>query len=222
MDIRLDPHEVDGRQWWIPCTVVEGKHPVRRRRKGSLIVDRTMKYVRDTGTVIQAGCHLGLWPLKLSRFFDQVLTFEVDAENLASSRKNLEDIGNVAIQYGALGDHDGTVAIQRHARSTGSHHVKVRSTSGGCPMLRIDDLDESPGALFLDIEGMELAALRGASHVLKECRPVVVVEMNNCMYRYGVTPDKIRKFIRGFGYQVVHNYKTDVVFSYKRSLAKRR
>lgn len=55
--------------------------------------------------------------------------------------------------------------------------------------------------LKMDIEGMELFALRGAENTIRACRPTIVMEMNEpCLTRYNVTSGDIKEFLRRIGY----------------------
>jgi FkbM family methyltransferase len=55
---------------------------------------------------------------------------------------------------------------------------KFSVTSGTSTSLALDDLDLEPGFIKLDIQGGELAALRGMSRMLARARPVLLIELN--------------------------------------------
>ena len=74
-----------------------------------------------------------------------------------------------------------------------------------CPVKTIDDIVYSHKGtvqvLKLDIEGGELLALRGASRVLSEQRPIVFCEMLRKLARpFGYHPNDIIALMNGYGY----------------------
>lgn len=201
--------------WWIPETVVEGRHPVEWRRKGLPVIDMVMRMPGRRGTVIQAGGHLGLWPLTLVKHFARVVTFEPDEENYACMRKNIAERDTsrkIEIHYGALGDINRTASIKR-GPTTGSHYVKVNNTSGSCPMFTIDSLGLSVDALFLDVEGYEVFALRGAMEMIRRDKPIIVCEENKCGERYGFAHGDIEKQLAPVGYRIAARRKKDIILS---------
>lgn len=53
----------------------------------------------------------------------------------------------------------------------------------------------------MDIEGMELFALRGAEGTIRRCKPIIVMEINEpCLKRYNVTSIDIKEFLGRIGY----------------------
>jgi hypothetical protein len=66
--------------------------------------------------------------------------------------------------------------------------------------------------IYLDIEGGELDALRGAQETLRRCRPVLGVEINKNLRFVGVTEDQIMGFIHDRGYRFVRDLGSDRAF----------
>jgi FkbM family methyltransferase len=198
--------------WWIPSTITERRHPVASRRKGSAVIPQALAWGGKRRVVLQAGGHLGLWPILLAAQFRQVLTFEPDPENWACLCKNTARCDNIHVTFGALGERTGTVSMQRRRGSTGGHYVK-QTDSGSVPLFTIDSLSlPCLDALFLDVEGYELAVVRGAEATLERCRPLLVCEENSTGARYGRARGDLAQWLAGWGYQQVQAYKRDLVF----------
>jgi hypothetical protein len=66
--------------------------------------------------------------------------------------------------------------------------------------------------IYLDIEGEELKALRGAVETLQHCRPVVAVEINKNLKYVDVTEADIYAFFADQGYRHLMSVGSDHVF----------
>lgn len=199
--------------WWIPSTVTERRHPVASRKKGSAIIDHALTYDNRRRVVVQAGGHLGLWPSRLSQYYGQVLTFEPDPENWECLRRNVAGLHNVHVTHGTLGERTGTASLGRKHQSTGGHYVKP-APSGSVPMFTLDSLGlPCLDALFLDVEGYEMAVLQGAAATIARTEPLLVCEENTAGQRYGHTPGDLARYLSQWGYTEVHRFKRDIVFA---------
>lgn len=179
------------------------------------VVDRMLPYTTRRGSVIQAGAHVGVWPAALSPHFGRVLAFE-PLPHLWRACVDAVRAGNVLTIPAALSDRTGPVTITVGAveRFGGSSMV----ADGGTvfPAIAMDDLPaayvDGLGAILLDIEGHELAALTGARILLDVWRPVVVVEENAKSLR--VRPaGAVAEFLAPFGYRAVDAYEQDLIFA---------
>lgn len=89
----------------------------------------------------------------------------------------------------------------------------ARDAKGGLPTLCIDDLSlRECDLIYLDIEGYEFRALRGALATIERCHPVIVVEDKGLSERYGSARGDIEKWLGAeFGYRVAARPHKDVV-----------
>jgi FkbM family methyltransferase len=62
---------------------------------------------------------------------------------------------------------------------------------------RVDDLGLSPQVIKMDLQGLELAALTGATETLKRCKPTLMIEI-------GEGHLDIAQFLMSFGYRQFH------------------
>lgn len=179
-------------------------------------LDEALALVKGRDIVVQAGGNLGLFPKRLAEEFRRVITFEPDPQLFEILRHNAPEKNIEAIQA-ALGDSHDPVAVSSHRRDNtgkpdheGLTHV---CGPGDIPQTRLDDMNlERCDLIYLDIEGYEWNALRGALETIQRCRPVLVIEINkNCVFA-GYTKQDFRAWITALGYRFVKRVNSDDVF----------
>ncbi len=164
-------------------------------------------------TAIQAGGHIGTWPVMLAGLFDTVFTFEPEAANFTCLVRNLDDrqLTNVFSARGVLGHRRRPVGLLVSPKSTGQHRV---GEGARVPSYRIDDLGlDDVDAIFLDVEGSEINALRGAERTIEKCRPVIMAEENRRARNQGFEIGDLGRLLNGWGYSKVAEVNEDLIFS---------
>ena len=179
----------------------------------SKVIDIALPHINGRKLVLQAGGHLGVWPKKLAEHFERVLTVEPEPRNVECLRANTEGLA-VEIFVGVLGSNSGIAKVNNRETSTGSHHIATRMDVPWIevPMFTIDQLCEGRkvDAIFLDVEGYELNALRGATRILAD-RPTMVIEQNACAKKFDGADGLAEKFLYGLGYRRVATFDEDVI-----------
>jgi FkbM family methyltransferase len=155
---------------------------------------RTLRrIVRPGDHVVDCGANVGYFTLQAARLVGpagRVDAFEPDPLNRARLEANLAAnaaSGRVAVHAVAVSDEDGWATLY-HPTETARNHGEASLFAPGdqpadtfsVPTARLDALlDRSPDVIKMDIEGAELAALRGATGLLKGQRaPQWVIEHN--------------------------------------------
>jgi FkbM family methyltransferase len=164
-------------------------------------------------TAIQAGGHIGTWPVILSPIFRQVVTFEPEAENFACLAANLAERtpGNVFPVRGVLAEQKGPLQLRVSPKSTGQHRI---GEGIFVPAFRIDDLGlDDVDAIFLDVEGFEIPALQGARKTIARSRPVIMAEENRRTVDQGFRIGDLERLLRGWGYRKVAAINEDLIFA---------
>lgn len=115
--------------------------------------------------------------------FKHLYAFEPDGSNFRQLRERIARYRNrpfhkdISLFQKATGEKDCTVAFE-HGGGEGSHVIES-AAEGGMQMVRLDsELPDGATFLKLDVEGHELAALRGAEQTICECKPRIAV----CVY----------------------------------------
>lgn len=146
-----------------------------------------LRFTTRRSVAVQAGGHCGIWPLWLSRYFPLVHTFEPDPANYACLLRNLgaTERGREIVTHNAcLGAEATSIRMSVNARNTGGH--KGTQEPGDTPVVTIDSLKLAACDLIvLDIEGMELPALKGAQDTLQRFRPTLMLEDRGHGDRHG-------------------------------------
>lgn len=177
-------------------------------------VDKVLKHVTNFSQCVQAGGNCGLWPLALAKRFNEVYTAEPHPLNFIALQENTKDVRNIFAMNCALGQEPGSVHMdsERHERNNcGAFFVR---NGGDIPVKRIDDLElQSCGLIYLDVEGFEEPVLRGAEHIIRTDRPVIVVEAKGIAKRYGLTDQGCADFIKSLGYSPVQKTNRDVIYA---------
>lgn len=163
-----------------------------------------LKTVQGRGCVVQAGASIGTYPLALADHFQQVITFEPDPDSwdcLQANLKARDCLGRIRSINAALGCSEGWgEMVDAVPGNWGARRV------GDGKRLRVTTIDSlqlpALDALWLDIEGMELSALKGAAETIRRCSPVIVTEENGNGEKYGVDQFGIADFLETFGYNV--------------------
>lgn len=195
-----DVVQVDG--WWWPAADRRAR-PVITRDVSGAVFD-LLKHVQGRDCILQAGGNVGVYPLALADHFRSVVTAEPDPLNLECLRRNLrtrDALNRVDVHPGALGRESGLCAVvEVEPDNCGAH--RIEPSAGAIPVLAIDDLDLwACDAIWLDIEGHELAALQGAVETLREFGPVVVFEDKGLSRAYGVERGEAGRWLESLGYE---------------------
>lgn len=180
-------------------------------------VDQVLREaVSGRTAVIQAGGNLGVFPKHLSQSFDAVYTFEPDPRCFRAMTANAPE-PNIYRMQAALGCERGKLVSTKRSRRDGKTNVHDGVThiagEGLAPTFLIDDMGlRILDLLYLDLEGYEYFALKGAAATLQRCRPTVVVEINQHLKEYLLEPEDIHAFMRLHEYEFHGKVRSDFVF----------
>lgn len=180
-------------------------------------LDVILKLVAGRDTVVQAGGNCGVWPRALAPYFKRVITFEPDPANFTCLLHNTRGLPNVTQFNYALSDEVGRGVMDTPDHETNNCGALqfVPTDGGGIPTMRLDSLRVTPcDLLYLDIEGFELFALKGAYETIDRCRPVIALEDKGLSDRYGYAKGDVVAYLQdAHNYRVVQRIHRDVVLA---------
>ena len=166
-----------------------------------------LSHVRGNDLCIQAGANVGVYPSMLAKHFKNVMTFEPDSLIFQMLDRNITD-QNVIYRHAALGETWGTCGVTR-AENCGAGYINFE---GQIPVIAVDDLNlECCDFIWLDIEGYELHALKGAEDTIRRFKPTIAVEDKGLQTRYGVEMGDIQRWLEQYGYKQVGRIKRDSI-----------
>jgi FkbM family methyltransferase len=175
-----------------------------------------LKHTPGRSVIVQAGGNVGVYPLALADHFNCVITFEPDPDNWACLEKNLaarDSLRRVVAHRAALGETDGLcVPVEVDHGNTGAHRVDFGT--GDVPVMTIDGLSlERCDGIWLDIEGSEWFALKGAEQTIARFAPTIRVEDKGLDRRFfGIEPGSLQAWLSERGYSEVDRIGRDKVF----------
>ncbi len=191
--------------WWFP----DGDETFWRfhPREAARDLPFFLKNVPGRGTVVQAGANVGTYPLYLADHFQRVITFEPDPQSWDCLQANLKPrdcLGRVQAHNMALGEMGGLgqMVSGENPGNWGARRWEP-DDDGAIFQASIDDYwPDDVAAIWLDIEGLELDALRGARRTIEKWSPWIIAEENGNGSKYGVDEHGIADFLETFGYSV--------------------
>lgn len=169
-------------------------------------VDAVVRYCRRTAVAVQAGGHVGFWPLRLMRHFTTVHVFEPDSQNFDCLVANTRHLPGIVRHRNVLGAVDGaTVPFVEHGDTSCS---RVENSSELRSVQTIDSLHLPVcDLIYLDLEGYEMEALRGAAWTIEKHHPTIVVEA------WDDRRKEYRATLEAMGYTLRGTHHRDMVFT---------
>jgi FkbM family methyltransferase len=134
------------------------------------------------GTCVQAGGHIGVWPIKLASYFKEVFTFEPDPPVFQALKRNVEKYPNIVALPLALGAAECVKEFSYYTGRTAVSTMKEVLQDGDLTcdvqVTTVDSLNvKYLAALLLDVEGYEPQVLEGARKTILRDHPVIMCEL---------------------------------------------
>ena len=178
-----------------------------------LIIDahkKAFKYTNQQRRALDVGCKFGFYAELLVKDFMYVDCFDMRNK----MRNNILAQENLRFQSIAIGDKNSTVTYQGDVIDYVADKTKPVSYTKQITLdsLNYNDVDY----IKIDTEGHELKVLQGCEETLKRTHPVIVLEQNDTVVRYGkgVMYDAI-DWLRQRDYKLVeHNGLDDWIMAF--------
>jgi FkbM family methyltransferase len=173
-------------------------------------------HVSGADTVWDIGANSGIFTMAAAGRGARVLAVEPDpflANALMRTRSANPQL-HIEVLAGAISDKRGTATLEissgGRAANALSTYALGRTAFGHSlaqvlvPTLRLDDLlsVSTPSLLKIDVEGAELAVFQGASRLLRQVRPRIIVEVGRELW------PQVSALLREARYRLVHPLET--------------
>jgi FkbM family methyltransferase len=180
-------------------------------------------FVRRNSVAIDVGANIGNHSIFFSNFLtDNVISVDPNPSVIEVLRRNLEkNANNFTIETVALGEASGSGRIVQPQHSTKNiGEAKVLSDEDGA--IKIVTLDQmtdqqlgrgekkgNVSLIKIDVEGMELAVLKGSSNILETHKPQLFVEaQTESEFR------KLENYLSEFGYKSLGHWASTPVYHF--------
>lgn len=178
-----------------------------------------IKQLTKSGDIVfECGTHHGLTAMLLSKWIGtegKVVTFEINQQNAAIARQNIElnNINNVILEEQGLGSHKSCQKIFNKSNSsvTPDNMISLgwlKNFIYGTNEVEITTLDDYvatqstlPTFLKIDVEGYESEVLKGATEVLKTLPKLEIEIHTEILSRYNTSVKEIFELINIESYQ---------------------
>lgn len=203
--------------WWVPdreeVGIIDILNEWEEKHKNVL------SYVKKKRKAIQAGGYVGVFSKGLSKYFEEVITFEPVKENWDCLVENIQE-PNIRKFNSAIGDQNTALKIRKIIHNNCGAIQLESSSSGDIKLVRLDDLYfENIDLLWLDLEGYEVKALLGAKNLIKKYKPVIVLENNGLIHEFPSGKqgsENLRHWMKEkFSYSFKERLMRDEVFVYE-------
>lgn len=187
------------------------------------LVDTVKHLVDRQRDVIDVGANIGFYTVMFANLIDEerkVLAIEPVSRALQRLHNNISinRVGEKVVVFeGGVSDLPGSLQIKSiidqeeystfgtmvHPATTAqkiiAEHVQISTID-----ILVQKHSLSPGFIKIDVEGMEPQVVQGMQKVLKDHRPVIVMEWDEFMLTSnGFMPLEIIDWLTGYGYKVV-------------------
>ncbi len=165
--------------------------------------------VKPTDTCLDIGAHIGYFTLLMAKLCKKVYAFEADPRNAAVAAGNAKGLDNVTVSSLIVSDKEGWASLYLCDSNSGMHRTYpskwCTDISISIPSIRIDTHPEIDRIDFIkmDIEGSEMAALKGMERLLTRYHPTMIIEFHPpSIEEYGASPVEEYHFLKTLGYSI--------------------
>lgn len=168
------------------------------------VIHVMLRALKAGDCAIDAGANIGFFTVLMSKIVGPhgtISAVEPDKRNLVKLRKTLDinSCRNVGIYPHALGDTEGSAGLYYDSDNGQSNLYGADDAQQTVAIITLDDVIGfgRPRLLKMDIEGSEVAALKGCTYGF----PCIITEVNQAaLARAGHTPVELFTILRERGY----------------------
>lgn len=173
-----------------------------------LAYHQLVEHTPHTDLALDCGAHAGIMTRRMSRDFDQVISFEPVHANLL--RSNTQDLNNVQIIDKGVYYGEGIFPMQINRENSGDCVLGAGSDS--ITVIPIDSLNLSRvSAIKMDIQGSEYGALLGAAGTIQLSHPTLMIEIEN----WNPHARALQELLVNWDYVCVYQKNADRIYQWR-------
>ena len=159
--------------------------------------------------IVDVGAWCGTWAMAMQKYAKNIHCYEPNKLHFDCLSKNLAPYGNVKLYNQAIGNEDGFVKL---SHETATQNTRVLFEEGDTKINKLDSLDTNGiDMIKIDVEGLEMEVLKGASEKLQNVE-YLMIELNNNSKRYGSSNGLIEKHLKSLGFKELIKIWPDIVY----------
>jgi FkbM family methyltransferase len=163
------------------------------------VTEMLMEALHRAKCFVDVGTNLGWYTCLAAKHmpYGSVYGFEMDDLNFALLKKNIaiNKCSNVEVHHLAVSDSTSVVSYKREAnRPSPMFHLQTRAKDENSigfvsvNSIALDDFFKSkrvmPDVIKIDVEGAEVSVLMGMKRILRDCKPILFLEIHPSKLRY--------------------------------------
>ena len=187
-------------------------------RELGLVKSYLERFPERNNTFIDVGAHIGTTALPYSRLFKHVIAYEANSNTYKFLIENIKSnsVNNVTAYNKGVHNKTSNCTVVYHGVNSGCYYIKESEKSDlSVDVVRLDDAEYTSSVDFIkiDTEGSELRVLEGGLETIKQYKPFIQVETNECSSRYfGYGKERIFEFMKSLDYSVFDDDGTNPLF----------
>lgn len=159
--------------------------------------------------VLDVGAWCGTWSMAMTKYANEIHCFEPNKIHFECLRLNLQNYSNVKLHNQAVGNQDGMVTL---TKESATQNTRVLLEQGDIKINKLDSMEiDDIDMLKIDVEGLEMEVLKGASDKLEKIE-YLMIELNNNSKRYGSNNIEIEEYLKSLGFKELIKTWPDIVY----------
>jgi FkbM family methyltransferase len=197
---------------------------------------RNLRYLRSVTPlarrIVDVGANVGIMTMEYATWAQAVEAFEPDADNRVLLQWNLHNntirpglepwfpgasmqiSAQVTVHAEALAHQTGQANLCLH-HSGLSNYIEFQPGNNAVPTRTLDSYAwQDVDAIKIDTEGTEWLVVQGADQTIRQCRPVVQVEIWGWERRFGLNNQDMLDYFRSLGYRQTDSRGRDLPWDF--------
>ena len=159
--------------------------------------------------IVDIGAWCGTWTMAMQGFAKNIYCYEPNKRHFECLTRNTAAYNHVRLYNQAVGNQDGFVKL---TEESATQNTRVIFETGETKINKLDSLDTTGvDMLKIDVEGLEMEVLKGATDRLIGIK-YIMIELNNNSKKYGSSNIEIEKYLKDKGFKILIKTWPDIVY----------